>query len=166
MVGDTAFYTWSTPQMVNDVQAWLDNSSSNFGWIILGDENKASTAKRFNSRENSNAERRPFLTINYMVSTGINDLTENIPEELTLFQNYPNPFNPTTSISFSIPSTEFVTLRVYNLLGQIVAILVNKEMQAGNHEVSFDARNLVSGPYYYQLEVGDKIQVKKMVLLK
>jgi hypothetical protein len=166
VVGDTAFYTWSSPQMANDVQSWLENPSSNFGWILLGNENVGSTAKRFNSRENSNSARRPFLTLNYMLSTGIRGESTGLPEEITLFQNYPNPFNPMTLISFSIPSVSFVKLSVYNLLGQLVAVLLEKEFSSGHYDIAFDASELGSGLYFCKLEAGDKIRVRKMLLHK
>jgi hypothetical protein len=133
---------------------------------ILGDESQSRTAKRFDTKENPTASQRPALAITYTGPTGINDVTQNLPDRIELFQNYPNPFNPTTLISFNTPSAGLVKLTVYDLLGQVVETLVNAEMPVGYHEITFDAVDLVSGPYYYQLEAGDKIQVRKMVLLK
>jgi hypothetical protein len=83
-----------------------------------------------------------------------------------LEQNYPNPFNPTTVIKYSIPVDGYVTLAVYNLLGEKVASLVNDNLKAGGHEVSFDASNLSSGVYFYRLESGSFTSVKKLMLLK
>ena len=92
-----------------------------------------------------------------------------VPLKYTLDQNYPNPFNPTTTISFTLPQDAFVTLKVYNLLGQEVATLLNREqMSQGQNDVDFDATALSSGVYFYRLIVNDgKFQeVKKMMLLK
>jgi aldose sugar dehydrogenase len=86
--------------------------------------------------------------------------------EFTLSQNYPNPFNPATSIMYSIPRSEFVTLKVYDLLGRELMTLVNEYKPAGNYDVNFDATELMSGTYFYKLTAGSYLETKKMVLLK
>ncbi len=83
-----------------------------------------------------------------------------------LAQNYPNPFNPSTTISFSIPERESVTLDVYNLLGQKVTSILNKEMDGGSYDINFDASNLSAGIYFYTLRAGTFTSTKKMMLLK
>jgi hypothetical protein len=83
-----------------------------------------------------------------------------------LAQNYPNPFNPTTNISFSIQQSGLVTLKVFNILGQEVAILVNQNMQPGKYSVDFNASELSSGVFVYQLTAGTYTSTKKMMLLK
>ncbi len=88
------------------------------------------------------------------------------PAEFALSQNYPNPFNPTTQISYSIPKDGFVSLKVYNSLGQQAASLVNGIVKAGAHEVTFNGANLASGVYYYRIQAGESIAVKKMMLVK
>ncbi len=90
----------------------------------------------------------------------------NSPAEFSLKQNYPNPFNPSTKIEYSIPQDGFVTLRIYNSLGQEVSRLVNNFVKAGSHSVTFNAGSLASGIYYYKIESGSKVMVKKMMLLK
>jgi hypothetical protein len=89
-----------------------------------------------------------------------------IPTEYALEQNHPNPFNPNTSISYSVKEVGFVSLKIYNLLGQEVATLVSKEMAAGRYTVAFAATDLPSGVYVYRLEVNNFTAQKKMVLLK
>jgi hypothetical protein len=90
-----------------------------------------------------------------------------IPMEYSLGQNYPNPFNPTTSIRYAIPVQANVTLKVFNIVGQEVATLLNNEVQnRGSHIVTFDARNLATGVYFYRLEAGKFNEVRKMLLLK
>ena len=84
----------------------------------------------------------------------------------SLQQNYPNPFNPTTSMQYTISSRQFVTLKVYDLLGREVATLVNEEKPAGEYEVEFNAADLPSGIYFYQLKAGEFSKTKKMILLK
>jgi hypothetical protein len=91
-----------------------------------------------------------------------------------LLQNYPNPFNPTTTIKYSIPSATVaspnsninVVLKVYDILGREILTLVNREQKPGYYQVSFDASNLASGVYYYQLNANNLIQTKKMILIK
>ncbi len=95
-----------------------------------------------------------------------------LPKKFALEQNYPNPFNPTTTIKYSIPANAGVetqnlaSLRIYNILGEEIATLVNKKQSPGNYTVQFDASNLPSGVYFYTLRVGDFVATKKMILLK
>lgn len=86
--------------------------------------------------------------------------------KLELKQNYPNPFNPTTTISFTIPLSQMVELKVYDMLGQEVAELVNEYVQGGSHSVQFNASHISSGIYFYKLKVGNFVQTKKLILLK
>ena len=88
------------------------------------------------------------------------------PLSYKLNQNYPNPFNPTTTISFSIPVQEKVSLKVYNILGMEVSTLLNEVQPAGNYSIRFDAKNLPSGIYFYELSTCNFRNVKKMILLK
>ncbi len=89
-----------------------------------------------------------------------------IPSQMKLLQNYPNPFNPSTSIKFEVNSSKLVTLKVYNILGEEIAELVNKVMESGSHEVTFDASHLNSGIYFYRLHTIEVSITKKMLLLK
>ena len=89
-----------------------------------------------------------------------------LPESFALWQNYPNPFNPSTTIRYGLPVRSHVTLAVFNTLGQQVATLVDGEMEAGDHEVKFDASHLPSGVYLYGLQAGDRIEVRKALLMK
>lgn len=91
---------------------------------------------------------------------------ESLPQEFILLQNYPNPFNPKTIIGFGISDFEFVTLKVYNLLGEEVAALVNEHKPAGSYEVEFDASVLTSGIYLYKIHAGSYFETKKMILLR
>lgn len=86
--------------------------------------------------------------------------------EYTLFQNYPNPFNAQTNITFDLAESELVTLRIYNLMGQEIATLVNREMNAGRHEIMFDASELATGIYLYRLESENFTAQRKLVLIK
>ena len=89
-----------------------------------------------------------------------------ISEKYLLSQNYPNPFNPSTQIKFQIPKSGFVTLKIYNLLGEEVATLLSVSLLSGFHSYEFDASELASGVYLYRLKAGEFIQTKKMILLR
>jgi hypothetical protein len=89
-----------------------------------------------------------------------------MPVEYALHQNYPNPFNPSTTIRYALPQKSFVTLKVYDALGQEVATLVNEEQEPGNKEVVFTATHLASGIYFYRLRAGSFSASSKMLLTK
>ena len=97
---------------------------------------------------------------------GIKRLQEIVPAGWSLLQNYPNPFNPTTAIEFSIPKSEFVTLKVYNTLGEKVATLVSDRLTVGSYSYQWDASNLASGVYLYRLQAGDYIETRRMILMR
>ena len=118
-----------------------------------------------------------YATVKYVQTvTSIDNFPQNIPNRFILEQNYPNPFNPSTTIKFSVPSSEFVTLKVFDVLGNEVATLVNEEKSAGSYEVEFSAKggfasggnayNLSSGIYVYKLQTGSFVETKKMILIR
>lgn len=98
--------------------------------------------------------------------TSVDEPQANVVEEFELFQNYPNPFNPSTKIRYEIGEVRFVSLKIYNTLGQEVAVLVDKEQKFGSYEVSFDGSSLSSGIYFYKLSVNGNIKTKSMILLR
>jgi hypothetical protein len=107
-----------------------------------------------------------YDTTEISVLTDIGNLASDIPEEFSLAQNYPNPFNPSTTISFALPQQANVKLSVYNAIGEEVAQLIHREMNAGFQSVNFDASHLSSGLYFYRISAGNFVDVKKMLLLK
>jgi type IX secretion system substrate protein len=164
------------------------NDFQNFGNIAAG-QTANSSAPHFGVRTMSLPDTHTFVftaeissntnycwsgSISVQVVTGISDEDNTIPKVFALNQNYPNPFNPNTTIGFSIPKTEFVTLKVYNLLGQEMADLVSKKLTPGNYKYTWDASQYASGVYYYKLEAGDPstssgqrfIKTKKLILMK
>lgn len=105
--------------------------------------------------------------VNYnAVPTNITVTSNEIPNQYSLNQNYPNPFNPNTKISFAIPEKNFVSLKIYDMLGKEIASLVNEELAAGNYNYDFYASGLSSGIYYYTIKSGNFSQTKKMTLIK
>ncbi len=97
---------------------------------------------------------------------GINTISTEIPKGYDLSQNYPNPFNPTTKIKFALPNAGLVTLKMYDILGKEVSVLINKQMSAGTFEYEFNAIGLTSGVYFYRIESGNFVDTKKLVLVK
>ncbi|HCV44208.1 MAG TPA: hypothetical protein DGH68_12040 [Bacteroidetes bacterium] len=105
--------------------------------------------------------------------TGVREITSGMLESFGLEQNYPNPFNPSTTIRFSLSSQErgevrsqIVSLKVFDMLGRELATLLNEELKSGGYEVTYDARTLASGTYYYRLSAGGHTEVKRMILMK
>jgi len=98
--------------------------------------------------------------------SNLNSINDNKLIDFSLEQNYPNPFNPVTTIQYSIPQRSNVTLKVYDLLGNEIATLVDEYKPAGKYEVEWDASNLSTGVYLYKLTAGEFSSVKKLVLLK
>ncbi len=108
-----------------------------------------------------------FLTDYEQFGTiGVNTIGNTIPREFKLEQNYPNPFNPNTIIKFQIKDSRFVTIKVYDILGREITTLINEKKSPGIYEVSFDGSNFASGVYFYRIQAGDFVRVKRMVLIK
>jgi hypothetical protein len=105
--------------------------------------------------------RRP---LSEMITTDVEEYHASLPEGYSLEQNYPNPFNPSTRIEFSIPRAEYVTLKVYDVLGREVAVLANSALTPGNYKVIFNRNDLASGVYFYRIQAGEFVQTKKLVL--
>ncbi len=89
-----------------------------------------------------------------------------VPTKYVLEQNYPNPFNPSTVISYSIPTASNVSVKVFDVLGNLITTLVNQNQEAGNYKINFNAGELSNGIYFYKIQAGIFIAVKKMLLLK
>jgi subtilisin-like proprotein convertase family protein len=106
------------------------------------------------------------LRFNGSTIVGYQNISSNVPDKFELSQNYPNPFNPVTKIKYQVPSSEYVKLVVYDILGREVKTLVNSKLEAGIYEYEFDGSNLNSGVYFYKLQTGNYTNVKKMMLIK
>ncbi len=135
-------------------------------------ENQNTNTGAWNSGANScGGVRSEWLHCNGYIGFGTvskeeEDVQIEVPQNYALLQNYPNPFNPSTTISFEVPENVFVSLKVYNSLGQEIAELAGKEYSAGRHSVVFNASNLASGVYYCAMKAGNYVSVQKMMLQK
>jgi hypothetical protein len=182
-----------TGVVINDksVLNWLDKSEVETKYIIL----KRVGNSDYSVYDSVNANITTYTDQNYDLNAGIeyrifakNTLTQSdssnpvyfigttsindnsiLPKEFSLSQNFPNPFNPLTVINFTIPSSimnELVSLKVYDVLGNEIATLVNELKDAGYHQVQFDAQNISSGVYFYRLTAGNFTSIKKMILIR
>ena len=102
----------------------------------------------------------------YDTMVSADSVVPTIPSSFVLSQNYPNPFNPTTTLEYALPQPARVQLKIYNVVGQQIATVVDGEQEAGHHTVNFDAREFSSGVYFYRLHAGTYSDIKKMLLLK
>ncbi|MBI5402067.1 MAG: T9SS type A sorting domain-containing protein [Ignavibacteriae bacterium] len=124
----------------------------------------AYTVKVYGNGPNGTPVHERTITLNVTL-TGISNNT-NVVESFGLMQNYPNPFNPNTIIKFRIKESGFVTLKIYDMLGKEVAVLVNENLKPGSYDREFDASGLSSGIYFYKITAGDFTDTKKMILTK
>ena len=108
----------------------------------------------------------PALVLRSSAVTGIVEDSPTIPSEARLYQNYPNPFNPSTTIRFSLLRSGDVSLKVFNVLGEEVAVVLSGHQEVGTHTVRWDGAGYPSGLYFYRLRVGDFVETKKLVLIK
>ena len=107
-----------------------------------------------------------FTDIQWPNPSGVNENEFSGLNDYQLFQNYPNPFNPSTRIKFNLGSRDFVTLKVFNILGSEITTLINGELDAGLHEVDFNASGLNSGVYFYTISTNNFTETRKMILMK
>jgi hypothetical protein len=181
-VGDSAAepYEFDTPVTLtlaipNDLPEAIANSKSDFV-LAFSDSTGATDTTGIQTIEvdtaNSivTAKVEHFSTISMTTddetSTEIGDQPDTKPTAYKLYENYPNPFNPSTTIKYDLKEANHVTLTVYNMLGQKVATLVDKQQQSGQHQVRFDATGMSSGIYFYRINAGDYSATHKMTLVK
>jgi len=175
--GQEIVLTWATATELNnsgfDIERKLNNTWERIGFV---DGNGTTTETNHYSYSDDISSLTDIGTVYYRLkqidldgSYKYSDVIEveiEQPTEYSLSQNYPNPFNPNTTIEFGLAKSGFVTLDIYDLLGNKVGTLVNKKLTAGKHEIKFDASNLSSGIYLYKISAGNYIESKKMILLK
>ena len=154
----TTFKVYNNGTLINSSTSYsLEWSTSEGHQLTVGiDSGATSGTVKVNSVSWTRVEQTP---------TFVNMSTEQ-PAGFMLSQNYPNPFNPSTVISYQIPTSGQVTLKVYGILGREVATLVNERENAGSYSVTFDGSRLASGVYFYRLQAGNVTKVMKMIILK
>ncbi len=170
---------WFTKTEVNnngfDIERKIGNDDKdNWGKIGFIEGNGNSNSQKNYSYEDKNINNGKYLYRlkqidndgQFKYSNTVEVVVNSIPKSYALKQNYPNPFNPTTKIGFQVPKLEFVSLKVYDVLGNEVVTLLNEKKSAGTYEINFDASSLSSGVYYYQVKAGNFVQTKKMIVLK
>lgn len=153
----------------NGEEQWVAryNGSANLNDIIAGIAIDAENNVLVTGTGNFTGTFEDYVTIKYSQKTSsVQTISSEIPDKFMLSQNYPNPFNPTTKISWQAPAGSTQTLKVYDILGNEIAILVDEYRPAGTYEIEFNVSGLASGIYYYQLRAGSFVETKKMILLR
>ena len=153
-------FTYSTTKGLSGIDEYIILSVEPYFWDDLPDsiQNGATVQDTFFV---------DYVRVYKKIQTDVEQIDNEIPNSYLLSQNYPNPFNPTTTINFSIPTDNFVTLKVFDVMGREVSTLINGHKNAGSYSIPFDATNLASGVYYYKLIAGSSFsQTKKMILLR
>jgi len=168
--------SWSTATELNNSGFEIERSSDNTIWRTIGFKEGNGTTSEPQQYSYSDlllgkAPSKLYYRLKQLDFNGSFEYSgivevEIAPTEFSLAQNYPNPFNPITAISYQLPMNSFVTLKVYDVLGNEVATLVNEEKSAGVHEVEFNATELGSGVYFYTLKADEFLSTKKMILLR
>jgi hypothetical protein len=180
--GNNVILSWVTASEINnsgfEVQRKVNRlqstvSNSEFETIGFVEGNGTTTVTIYYSFEDKNlAAGKYFYRLKQIDFDGtfeysnVIEVEVNIPAEFSLLQNYPNPFNPSTTIEYQIPSDGFVSLTIYNTIGQEVSTLLNENQSAGKYSITFEADKLPSGLYFYKLNSGEFSSTKKMLLLK
>jgi hypothetical protein len=138
-------------------------SSGIFSWTVPNTPSIQSLIKISDINNSSTKDESDSL---FTIDPVVNTNSESIPEQFALYQNYPNPFNPSTTIHYQISELSFVVLKIFDVMGNEIATLVNEEKFIGGYEVELDASTLPSGVYFYRLQAGSFVETKKMVLMK
>jgi len=172
--GNTVYLKWATATEINNRGFQIEKSSNN-GFIPLAFISGHGTSTQLNKytytdkNVSSGVYAYRLKQIDYNGTYKYSKIVEvniSTPNKFTLSQNYPNPFNPSTTINFTLPSAERVRIIIYNQLGQQVALVMDRNFEAGNHSIHFNGSNLASGVYFYRIKAGIFSQVRKMILLK
>lgn len=162
---NTPWYRWKITD-TSWYQVWFDNDSSlGLKYSLAESKNLKGVGMWALGYDGARLELWNELKKRYFVTDIKNEETE-LPSEFVLYQNYPNPFNSSTKIIYELPITTKVTIKVYDMLGSEIDVLVDEEKSEGIYEVSFDSKNLSSGIYYYKMNAWIYSKTKKLVILK
>jgi hypothetical protein len=179
IIGGNIYLRWQTATEVNNYGFEVQKSevgSKESEWIDIGfveGNGNSNSIKEYSFIDREfNSGGTYYYRLKQIDNDGTYEYSQvievdfNILANMELLQNYPNPFNPSTTITFSLSVSEFVTLKIFNIMGEEVRVLVDENLASGNHQVEFDARGLASGIYIYQLSSDSFILSKKMQYLK
>ena len=173
VVGDKVSLSWITATEKNNAGFEIQRSIDNKQFVSIGfiKGNGTTTERQSYSFTDNNTGNKLYYRLKQVDFDGSFTYSNVLevsaaPQNFELFQNYPNPFNPTTQIKYSVPEKTFISLKVYNLLGEEVATLFEGYKQPGNYEVTFNGAGLASGIYLYILKTNSFTQTRKLVLLK
>ena len=142
------------------------NDSSSTVIVSFGEINFSTTLPAYGSAVYVLSDSVIKLIVPALTSVGTQPVSNLLPKEFSLSQNYPNPFNPSTSIQFAIPSRQFVTLKIYDVLGRVVATLVDERKEAGKYNVQWNTSGSSTGVYFCTMRAGTFTQTNKMLLVR
>ena len=176
---NSAIINWKTASELNNKGFYIERlniKNLNGEWEIIGFvEGKGTTTEtsEYSFVDKNITAAKYFYRLKQMDFDGkyvYSDIVElnaaNLITDFVLNQNYPNPFNPSTTISWQMPKSSVVNLKIYDITGSVAAVLINERLEAGNHKIEFNAEGLSSGVYFYSLETDNLKLVKKMLLMK
>jgi Secretion system C-terminal sorting domain len=173
IVGDKVNISWATATEKNNAGFEIQRSVDNKQFVSIGfvKGNGTTTERQSYSFTDNNTGNKLYYRLKQVDFDGsftYSNVLEvsAVPQNFELLQNYPNPFNPVTQIKYSVPENAYISLKVYNLLGEEVATLFEGYKQPGNYEVTFNGSGLASGIYLYRLKANEINLTKKFVLLK
>jgi len=168
--------SWSTASELNNLGFEVERTTNKSDWRVIGfiaGHGNSNSPKQYSLVDTDINQSGTYYyrlkqidndgTIEY---SGIVAVEVGVPNSFYLSQNYPNPFNPSTKIEFALPHNGFVDLKVYNPMGEIIAVLVSEQKNVGRYEITFNASAFPSGVYFYSLKVGDFVMTKKILLTK
>jgi hypothetical protein len=167
--GSGTYTLKGTDNFITLFNQWRNGSMPNHGVMLIGNEDSQNrSSKRFASAQFSGSANRPSLAVYGTYNNNTNSEEEAKPQKKTfsLAPNYPNPFNPSTNIGFTLAQAEPVELTIYNQLGMPIQKLLQEHRNAGTHTIQFDAANLPSGLYFYQLKTSNGTLTRSMALIK
>ncbi|MCX6141849.1 MAG: DNRLRE domain-containing protein [Ignavibacteriales bacterium] len=151
--------------VTNYVRGKLSSSASVISFVLSDDKLSGADLRLYSSRCTRSMGQLPIELILTGVTTGVEDVENQIPTTFSVSQNYPNPFNPSTMIQYQLPKAATVSLKVFNTLGEEVSVLVNEYKEAGAYQARWNA-NAPSGVYFYRFQAGGYVETKKMMLLR
>jgi len=174
-IDDYILLEWETATEVKNYGFDIERTKDNSDWLTIGfveGHGNSNSPKDYSFNDDKVTSGKYLYRLKQIDNNGtfeyskIIEIDVDAPLEFELSQNYPNPFNPVTTINYQISELSYVTLKVYDALGTVVATLVNEEKSVGSYEVEFNAITLPSGIYFYKLQSGSFIETKKLVLMK